>query len=66
VELAGLVVVRGAVRVTGGARVHGALLARRTVLVGDGADVRFSRCAIAAALRGVSRVAPLARRAWSF
>jgi hypothetical protein len=52
--------------VTGGARVHGALLARRTVLVGDGADVRFSRCAIAAALRGVSRVAPLARRAWSF
>ena len=66
VLLVGLVVVRGAVRLTGGARVVGALLARGPVTVADGARVDFSRCAVRAALRGVSRVQPLARRGWSY
>ena len=53
-------------RLSAGARVLGALLARGPVTVDDGARVTLSRCAVRAALRGVSRAAPLARRAWSY
>ena len=66
-EVAGLVVVGGALAAQGGALVvDGALVVRGgTTSLGTGSRVGRSRCALDRAAEGASRPVPLARRAWS-
>jgi hypothetical protein len=64
---AGVIVVHGALHADHGAlRLHGALLVSGGgTALGDGSDVRFSRCAVTRALDGVARAEALRRRSWA-
>jgi hypothetical protein len=67
-EWAGLIIVRGSIKITGtGNKIYGALLAESVTddnSIGGNVDITFSACAYQLAVGGSSRASPLGQRSW--